>query len=140
MAQEASNSKLRALSCARVSPCRTRVAFASALGFCFVQTLPSLTNDNACTVVPISPHRSLYFGAKLDWSPCGRFLACSTLNKAVAIVDMQLGLVVMKLNGHIRRVADVAWLKDMTGLLSLAKDGQIRLWNPTMQKVEARAQ
>lgn len=102
IAQDACNSKLRALSCARVSPCRTRVAFASAIGSCFVQTLPCLASESACTAVPILPHHTLNFSAKIDWSPCGRFLACSCRNRAVHIIDMQLGIVAMKLMGHSR--------------------------------------
>jgi WD40 repeat protein len=138
--QDARNSKLRAPSCARVSPCRTRVAFAGALGSCFVQTLPLLGGAGACTVVPVLPHHALHFNAKLDWSPCGRFLTCSSRNKAVHIIDMQLGIVAMKLLGHSKRAADVAWLRDMTALMSLGKEGRFRLWNPTMPAAATRAQ
>jgi WD40 repeat protein len=138
VAQEASNSKMRALCCVRLSPCRTRVAFASALGSCFVQTLPCLDSDGSCTAIPITPHRELNFGSRLDWSPCGRFIACGSRDKAIHIVDMQSGAVVLKLMGHSRSVTDVVWLKHRTGLLSLSKDRQVRVWNPTMQAPRAR--
>ncbi len=140
MTKDASNSKLRALSCVRVAPCRTRVAFASALGSCFVQTLPDLDNDSSCTVVPIMPHCDLDFSSRLDWSPCGRFLACGGRDKAIHIVDMQLGVVALKLKGHSRSVSDVTWFKDRTGLLSVSKDRQIRIWSPTMSEAAAHAQ
>jgi denticleless len=131
-----SNSKLRALSCVRVAPCRTRVAFASALGSCFVLTLPHM-NESSCTVVPILRHRSLNFNSRLDWSPCGRFLACGSRDTAIRIVDMQIGTVALKISGHSRSVTDAIWFKDRTGLLSMSKDRNIRVWNPTMPKAAA---
>ena len=136
--KDASNSKLRALSCVRVSPCRTRVAFASALGSCFVQTLPFLDDESACSAIPVLPHHLLNFSSRLDWSPCGRFLACGSRDRAIHIIDMQLGVVALKLMGHNRSVSDVTWFKDRTGLLSLSKDRQIRVWNPTMPKAGLR--
>ena len=131
---DASNRKLRALTCVRVSPCRTRAAFLSASGSCFVQTLPFLDNEDLCTVVPLCPDPVLDFTFKLDWSPCGRFLACGSKDSHVHIVDMSLGIVVLKLQGHASSVTDVTWYKNRTGLLSLGDEGQIRVWNPAMPR------
>ena len=132
---DASNRKLRALTCVRVSPCRTRAAFYSASGSCFVQTLPYLDNEDLCTVVPLCPDPVLDFTFKLDWSPCGRFLACGSKDKHIHIVDMTCGSVVLKLQGHASSVTDVTWFKNRTALLSLGDDGQIRAWNPAMPKI-----
>jgi WD40 repeat protein len=132
---DASNRKLRALTCVRVSPCRTRAAFLSASGSCFVQTLPYLDNEAFCTVIPLCPDPELDWSFKLDWSPCGRFLACGSKDSHIHIVDMALGIVVLKLQGHGSSVTDVAWFKNRTGLLSLGDEGQIRVWNPTMPKL-----
>ena len=131
---EASNPKLRALTCVRVSPCRTRAAFLSASGSCFVQTLPYLENEALCTVIPIHRDPVLDFSFKIDWSPCGRFLACGSKDSHVHIVDMSLGIVVLKLQGHASSVTDVTWYKNRTGLLSLGDEGQIRVWNPAMPR------
>lgn len=131
---DATNRKLRALTCVRVSPCRTRAAFLSASGHCFVQTLPHLDNEELCTSIPLCPDPVLDFGYRLDWSPCGRFLACGSRDSHIHIVDMTLGIVVLKLQGHARGVTDVTWFKNRTGLLSLGDEGQIRVWNPTMPK------
>lgn len=131
---EASHQKLRALTCVRVSPCRTRAAFLSASGSCFVQTLPYLDNEALCTVIHIHRDPVLDFSFKLDWSPCGRFLACGSKDSHIHIVDMSLGIVVLKLQGHASSVTDVTWFKHRTGLLSLGDEGQIRVWNPTMPK------
>jgi hypothetical protein len=131
-----SNGRLRAPACVRVAPCRTRVAFASALGSVYVLTLPHL-HDTSCTTIPILPHRVLNFSSRLDWSPCGRFIACGSRDRAIHIVDMHIGAVALKLMGHSRSVSDVTWFKDRTGLLSVSKDRQIRVWNPTMPKLAA---
>jgi WD40 repeat protein len=53
---------------------------------------------------------------------------------------MQLGVVALKLKGHSRSVSDVTWFKDRTGLLSVSKDRQIRIWSPTMSEAAAHAQ
>jgi denticleless len=131
---DATNCKLRALTCVRVSPCRTRAAFLSASGSCFVQTLPCLESESLCTAIPLCPNSERDFSMKLDWSPCGRFLACGSQDANVHIVDMLLGTVVLKLQGHDCSVTDVTWFKNRTGLLSLGEEGQIRVWNPTMPK------
>ena len=136
--ENSSSGQLRAPSCVRVSPCRTRVAFASALGSCYVLTLPHL-HDSSCVTVPILPHRALNFSSRVDWSPCGRFLACGSRDRAIHVVDMQTGSVALKLMGHNRSVSDVTWFKDRTGLLSVSRDRTIRVWNPTMPKPAARA-
>jgi WD40 repeat protein len=133
-----SNSKLRALSCVRAAPCRTRVAFSSAVGSCFVLTLPNL-DESSSTIVPVVPQRVLNFSSRVDWSPCGRFIACGSRDKAIHIVDMQSGTIALKLMGHTRSVMDVTWFKDRTGLLSLSKDRQIRVWVPTMPTATAGA-
>jgi WD40 repeat protein len=134
MISQATNGKLRALTCVRVSPCRTRAAFLTATGYCCVQPLQQLDNVELCTAIPLCPDPALDFGLKLDWSPCGRFLACSCKDKFIHIVDMTLGIVGLKLQGHAGAVKDVAWFRSRTGLLSLAIDGQIRVWHPQMPR------
>ena len=135
---QASNGKLRALTCVRVSPCRTRAAFLTATGYCCVQPLQHLDNVELCTEIPLFPDPALDFGLKLEWSPCGRFIACGCKDTCVHIVDMTLGVVALRLCGHAGVVKDVAWLKNGIGpgLLSLADEGQIRVWHPYMPQAK----
>jgi WD40 repeat protein len=132
MIKQAMNGKLRALACVRVSPCRTRAAFLTANGYCCVQPLHNLDNGELCNVIPLSPDPALDFGVKLDWSPCGRFIACGCKDQSIHIVDMTLGVVALRMCGHEGAVSDVAWIRSRAGLLSLAADGQIRAWHPHM--------
>jgi WD40 repeat protein len=73
---EAQNCQMRALACVRVAPCHTRAAMQSAHGYCYVVSMQNLNNAELCTAIPICPDPLMDFSFKLDWSPCGRFIAC----------------------------------------------------------------
>jgi WD40 repeat protein len=130
----APNVHVRSLSCVRVSPCRTRAALLSTAGYCLVLTLPPAAKAE-CLAIPLSANLcGLLRESKLDWSPCGRFLACGSndVDQCVHIIDMLLGHVVQRLR-HSSAVTDVAWFKDRTGIISVDCDDLIHVWQPRMQ-------
>jgi WD40 repeat protein len=137
------DAQMQTITCVRVSPCRTRAAFLTTAGYCFVQNLSRWTDSQhealGCQVIALNPLSRLHLEneCKLDWSPCGRFIACGSndADKCIHIIDMALGDVVLKFLGHIRAVIDVAWNNNSTGLISTSCDGFIRTWCPTMPHI-----
>jgi WD40 repeat protein len=137
------DAQLQTISCVRVSPCRTRAAFLTTGGYCCVQNLSRWTSAqheaHGCKVIALNPLSRLHLEneCKLEWSPCGRFIACGSndADKCIHMIDMALGDVVMKLLGHSRAVIDVTWNKNSTGLISTSCDGFIRTWCPTMPHI-----
>ena len=142
---------MRTISCVRVSPCRTRAAFLTTDGICFVQNLSRWTSahhdgwtsaqqeKHGCHVIALNPQSRWHLEneCKMDWSPCGRFIACgsSDTDKCIHIIDMTLGAVSLKLLGHSRAVLDVVWNQKDTGLISTSSDGFIRTWCPIMPRI-----
>ena len=137
------DAQMQTISCVRVSPCRTRAAFLTTAGYCIVQNLSRWTNAQheaqGGHVVALNPLNRLHMEneCKLDWSPCGRFIACGSnaADKCIHIIDMALGDVSLKFLGHSNAVIDVAWIRNGTGLMSTSCDGFIRSWCPTMPHI-----
>jgi WD40 repeat protein len=137
------DAQMQTISCVRVSPCRTRAAFLTTAGYCIVQNLSRWTNAQheaqGGHVVALNPLNRLHMEneCKLDWSPCGRFIACGSnaADKCIHIIDMALGDVSLKFLGHSSAVIDVAWIRNGTGLMSTSCDGFIRSWCPTMPHI-----
>ncbi len=134
--------QLQTMICVRASPCRTRAAFLTTAGYCLVQALPQWTsakteiNDCLAINLNLSPGTRLDNECKLNWSPCGRFLACGSndVDKCIHIIDMTLGVVVLQMLGHTQGVNDVIWFQDRSGLISTSSDGLIRAWQPWMPR------
>ncbi|MBC7813816.1 MAG: TIR domain-containing protein [Burkholderiales bacterium] len=75
------------------------------------------------------------FADVVEWSPDGRHLATSDIDRMVRIWDAVTGTLLITLEGHTDYVTDVAWSLDGTRLASTSLDGTLRVWD-TINSVE----
>jgi len=64
----------------------------------------------------------------LDFSPCGRFIATGSEDKAAYLYDVRAGRYLEKLGGHTDVVTDVQFHPLHPQLLTAAMDGKIRVF------------
>ena len=65
----------------------------------------------------------------LDFSPDGKYLASSSADRFVRVVDLVTGKVAKAFEGHTSYVLGVAWKSDSRTLVSAGADNVIKVWN-----------
>ncbi len=65
----------------------------------------------------------------LDFSPDGKYLASSSADRFVRVVDLATGKVAKAFEGHTSYVLGVAWKSDSRTLASAGADNVIKVWN-----------
>ncbi len=65
----------------------------------------------------------------LDFSPDGKYLASSSADRFVRVLDLETGKIVKAFEGHTSYVLDVAWKSDSRTLASAGADNVIKIWD-----------
>lgn len=68
-------------------------------------------------------------GVNLAWSPCGRFMACTTGMSTVWLIDAADGHPVGQFDNHSLTVTGLDWIDD-DWILSASDDATLQLWRP----------
>jgi WD40 repeat protein len=67
----------------------------------------------------------------LDYSPDGKYLASSSADRFVRVLDLATGKIVRAFEGHTSYVLGVAWKADSRTLASAGADNVIKIWDFT---------
>ena len=68
-------------------------------------------------------------GIKLDWSPNGRLLACTTGTSTIWLIDAAYGQVVGQYDHHSLAVTGLSWIDD-DWIVSASEDASLQVWRP----------
>jgi WD40 repeat protein/GTPase SAR1 family protein/predicted MPP superfamily phosphohydrolase len=72
---------------------------------------------------------------QIAWSPDGNFLAASSEDSRILIIDAKKGQALRELKGHAKAVLDLAWSPDGELLCSGSWDGTVKIWKVDTGKV-----